>query len=113
MNCAKTQIQSEKPHLNTPLSGSHHPFLLVDAIYLKVREDGSVQSRGVMIAVRINRDGYREVLGMTVGYTESESSWSEFVSSRRDSGLHDVNIITSYNHRILARAIRQHFCGVA
>ncbi len=67
-------------------------------MYLKVREDGRVRSRGVMIAVGINADGYREVLGMMVGDTESEASWSEFFSRLKERGL--------------VRAIRQYFCGV-
>ncbi len=78
-------------------------------MYLKVREDFRVRSRGVIIAVGINRDGYREVLGMMVGDTESEASWGEFFSRLKDRGLHGVNIVTSYNHRSLVRAIRQHF----
>ena len=61
-----------KAQINRPLSDYQYPFLLVDAIYLKVREDGRVPSRGVMIAVGINADGYREILGMMVGDTESE-----------------------------------------
>jgi len=51
-----------------------------------------------MIAVGINADGYREVLGMMVGDTESEASWSEFFSRLKERGL--------------VRAIRQYFCGV-
>ena len=85
-------------HLNRPLSDVQYPFLLVDAMYLKVREDGRVRSRGVMIAVGINRNGYREVSDMIVGDTESEASWSEFFSRLKDRGL--------------VRAIRQYFCGV-
>ena len=84
--------------LNRPLSDDQYPFLLVDAMYLKVREDGRVRSRGVMIAVGINADGYREVLGMMVGDTESESSCSEFLSRLKDRGF--------------VRAIRQYFYGV-
>ncbi len=65
-----------------------------------------------MIEVRINSGGYREVLGMMVGDTESESSWGEFFSRLKDIGLHGVDIITSYDHRGLVRAIRHYFCGV-
>ena len=65
-----------------------------------------------MIAVGINADGYREVLGMMVGDTESEASWGEFFSRLKDRGLHGVDIITSDDHRGLVRAIKQFFCGV-
>jgi len=79
-------------------------------MYLKVREDGGVRATS-MIAVGINADGYREVFGMTVGNPESESSWSKFVSKLKDRGLHGVDVITSYDHRGLVRAIRQYFQG--
>ena len=101
-----------KAQLSRCLSDDEFPFLLVDALYLKIREDGRVQSRGVMIAVGINSDAYREVLGMMVGDTESETAWSEFFSSLKDRGLHGVDIITSDDHRGLARAIRHYFQGV-
>ena len=62
-----------------------------------------------MIAVGINADGYREVLGMMVSDTESESSWTEFFSRLKDRGLNGADIITSDDHRGLVRAIRQYF----
>ncbi len=98
--------------LNGPLSYVQYPFLLVDAMYLKAKEDGGVRSRGVMIAVGINRDRYRKVLGMMAGDTESKSGWSEFFGRLKDRGLHGVDIITSYDHRGLVRAIRRYFQGV-
>src|SRR5664280_823376 len=61
-----------------PLSDTRFPFVLVDALYLKVREEGRVRSRGVMIAAGINESGYREILGLMLGDTESEESWTEF-----------------------------------
>ena len=73
-----------KAQLNRSLSDDEIPFLLVDALYLKIREDGRVRSRGVMIAV-----------GMMVGDTESETGWSGFFSSLKDIRLHGANIITS------------------
>jgi transposase-like protein len=87
-----------KAQLNRFLLDDGFPFLLVDALYLKIREDGRVRSRGVMMAVRINSDGYREVLGMMVGDTESQTAWSEFFSSLKDLRLHGVNIFTSDDH---------------
>ena len=84
--------------LNGSLSDDEFPFLLVDALYLKIREDGRVWSRGVMISVGINSDVYREVLGMMIGDTESETGWSEFFSSLKDLRLRGVDIITSDDH---------------
>lgn len=51
-----------------------YPFLIVDALYVKVREYGHVRSRGVMIATGINEDGHREILGLTVDDTESAAT---------------------------------------
>lgn len=59
---------------NRLLSDSRFPFVLVDALYLKVREDGRVRSRGVMLGIGVNTDGYREVLGLLLGDTESEKA---------------------------------------
>ena len=91
---------------------SAFPFVLVDALFLKVREDERVRSRGVMVAVGINTDGYREVLGIMTGDTESEASWSSFFSWLKQRGLHGVDLITSDDHSGLVRAIRQHLQGV-
>jgi transposase-like protein len=64
---------------NRPLQGEY-PFVLVDALYIKVRENGRVCSRGVMVANGINLEGRREMLGMMIGDTESEASWGEFLN---------------------------------
>lgn len=95
---------------NRPLE-KHYPFLVVDAIYLKVREDDKVRSKGLLVAIAINQDGQREIIGFRVANTESETSWSEFFSSLKDRGLHNVHLITSDSHRGLVNAIRKHFQG--
>lgn len=97
---------------NRPLSDRRFPFVLVDALYLKVREDGRVRSRGVMIGKGVNTDGYREVLGLMLGDTESEASWSEFFNWLKSRGLRGVDLIVSDDHGGLVRAVRQHFQGV-
>jgi putative transposase len=90
---------------------SHYPFLIVDALYLKVREDHRVQSRGLLIAVGVNEEGYREIIGFQVANTETESSWGELFESLKERGLKDVRLITSDNHRGLVNAARRHFQG--
>jgi len=98
---------------NRPLSDSQFPFVLVDALYLKVREDGRVRSRGVMLGIGVNTDGHREVLGLMLGDTESEESWTEFFSWLKTRGLRGVDLIVSDDHGGLVRSIRQQFQGVA
>lgn len=90
---------------------SHYPFLIVDALYVKVREDNRVQSKGLLIAVGVNEEGYRKIIGFSVANTESESSWGEFFSSLKERGLKDVHLITSDDHKGLVKAARRHFQG--
>lgn len=96
-----------------PLHEKKYPFLLVDAMYVKVRENGRVRSRGVLIATGINEDGYREVLGLQVGDTESEASWGVFFEELKQRGLHGVDQVTSDQHSGLVKAVRAHFQGAS
>lgn len=97
---------------NRPLSDSQFPFVLVDALYLKIREDGRVRNRGVMLGIGVNTDGHREVLGMMLGDTESEESWTAFFSWLKQRGLRGVDLVVSDDHGGLVRSIRQQLQGV-
>jgi putative transposase len=67
--------------LNRPIEGDW-PYLWIDATYVKVRESGRIVSVAVIVAVGVNSDGRREVLGMTIGPSEAETFWtSSYVSS--------------------------------
>src|SRR5579875_1193196 len=57
------------------LREKRYPFVLVDAIVLRIREEGRVRSRAAMIATGVNEEGYREILGMMLGDSDSEASW--------------------------------------
>ena len=99
---------------NRDLRDMHYPFVLVDALVLKIREEGRVRTRSAMIiAVGINTEGYREVLGLMLGDSESEASWSEFFFWLKSRNLRGVDLIVSDNHKGLVKAIRQHFQGVS
>ena len=93
---------------NRPLN-RHYPFIIVDAIYMRAREYHTVNSKGLLIAIGVNREGYREVLGFTIADGESEISWSEFFKHLKDRGLKDVDQVTSDNHGGLRNAIKKHF----
>jgi len=88
---------------------SHYPFLMVDAIYVKVRENKRIQSRGLLIAIGINEEGHREVIGFQLANSESENSWDEFFGSLKERGLKDVRLVTSDDHKGLVNAVRKHF----
>jgi len=60
------------------LGSQEYPFLLVDALVIRVRKGGRVRLLSVLIATGINREGYREILGLMLGDSESEATWSEF-----------------------------------
>ena len=92
---------------------SHYPFLMVDAIYVKVRENKRVQSRGLLIAIGINEEGHREVIGFQLANSESENSWGEFFGSLKERGLKDVRVVTSDDHKGLVNAVRKHFQGAS
>jgi len=90
---------------------SHYPFLMVDAIYVKVRENKRIQSRGLLIAIGINERGHREVIGFQLANSESENSWGEFFGTLKERGLKDVRMVTSDDHKGLVNAVRKHFQG--
>src|SRR5205823_2249739 len=63
--------------LNRPLEGDW-PYVWLDATYVKARRDGRIVSVAVIIAVGVNGDGRREVLGMAIGASEAETFWTDF-----------------------------------
>ena len=94
------------------LRDTRYPFILVDALVIKIREEISVRPRGVMIATGITAQGQREVLGFHVDDSESEASWSEFFGKLKQRGLSGVDLIVSDCHGGLVKSIRTHFQGV-
>jgi len=93
------------------LSGTVYPFLLVDALVVKVREEGRVRQRGVLIATGISGEGQREILGLQLGDSESEGSWGTLFGWLVARGLRGVDLVTSDSHGGLVRAIGTHFQG--
>jgi putative transposase len=90
--------------LNRPLEG-HWPCVWLDATYVKVRQAGRIVSVAVIIAVGVNDDGRREVLGMTVGAAEAETFWTDFLRSLARRGLRGVTLVISNAHEGLKAAI--------
>jgi putative transposase len=90
--------------LNRPLEGEW-PYLWLDATYVKVRQAGRIVSVAVIIAMSVNDDGRREVLGMTVGASEAETFWTEFLRSLAYRGLRGVKLVISDAHEGLKAAV--------
>jgi putative transposase len=82
-----------------------YPYVILDARYEKVREDGVIRSMAVQIAIGINWEGQRQVLGVEVANRESQSSWKEFLLGLKERGLHGVEFVVSDDHAGLKKAI--------
>ena len=89
--------------LSRPIEGSW-PYLWIDATYVKVRQAGRIVSVAVIIAVAVNTDGRREVLGMEVGPSEAEPFWTKFLRSLTARGLRGVKLVISDSHEGLKKA---------
>ena len=90
--------------LNRPLEGEW-PYLWLDATYVKVREQGRIVSVAVIVAVAVNNDGRREVLGISIGVSEAETFWIEFLRSLARRGLRGVKLVISDAHEGLKAAV--------
>jgi putative transposase len=90
--------------LQRPLAGSW-PYLWLDATYLKSRDNGRVVSKAVVVAVGVNLEGRREVLGIACGPSETEAFWMSFMRSLVQRGLAGVQLVISDAHEGLRNAI--------
>lgn len=88
-----------------------YPFLLVDAMVIRVRKGGRVRLCSVLVATGINQDGYREVLGLMIGDSESRESWYEFFDWLKGRGLRGVDLVVSDDHKGLVEAVETCFQG--
>lgn len=84
-----------------------YPYVILDARYEKVREDGMVRSQAVLVALGINGEGRRCVLGVELANRESGSSWKEFLLGLRRRGLGGVEFVVSDDHAGLRAAIAE------
>jgi transposase-like protein len=83
--------------LTRPIEGEW-PYVWLDATYVKVRKNSRIVSTAVIIAVGVNTDGRREVLGMDIGPSEAETFWTEFLRKLRRRGLRGVQLVISDAH---------------
>ena len=92
-----------KPFLGRPIEGDW-PYVWLDATYLKVRRGGRIVSVAVAIAIGVNGDGRREVLGLDICPSEAETFWSEFLRKLARRGLRGVKLVISDAHEGLKAA---------
>src|SRR6202007_1922151 len=93
-----------KAFLARPIEGDW-PYLWIDATYVKVRQNGRIVSVAVIVAVGVNSDGRREVLGMDIGPSEAETFWTEFLRKLARRGLRGVKLVISDGHEGIKAAV--------
>jgi len=81
----------------------------VDALILKIRYEQTVMSHSALLAIGIDSDSKRHILGLSIGDSESEASWDDFFKSLKRRNLKGVAIVTSDNHSGLVKALRKNF----
>jgi putative transposase len=101
--CAEID-EKVKAFLSRPIEGDW-PYLWIDATYVKVRQNGRIVSVAVIIAVGVNSDGRREVLGLDIGPSEAETFWTAFLRKLARRGLRGVKLVISDAHEGIKSAI--------
>lgn len=86
-----------------------YPYLFIDALYEKVREDSEVGNQAVILAIGVNELGHREILGLMIMPTEEEESWKFFLRSLLARGLKGVKLVISDKHLGLKAAVEKVF----
>jgi len=84
-----------------------YPYLVLDARYEKVREDGVIRSQAVQIAIGINDEGRRQILAVELANRESQTSWRDVLLELKSRGLRGVEFVVSDDHPGLKRAIAE------
>jgi putative transposase len=97
-----------KTFLERPIEGDW-PYLWIDATYVKARQNGRIVSVAVIIAVGVNTDGRREVLGMDIGPSEAETFWTAFLRKLARRGLRGVKLVISDAHEGIKAAVSKVF----
>jgi transposase-like protein len=97
-----------KAFLDRPIEGEW-PYLWIDATYLKVRQEGRVVSVAVIVAVGVNTDGRREILGMDIGASEAETFWTDALRKLKRRGLKGVKLVISDAHEGIKAAVSKVF----
>jgi transposase-like protein len=102
----KTLDESLERFAQRPLEETY-PYLVLDARYEKVRQDGVIRSQAVQIAIGINHEGRRQILAVELANRESQTSWKDMLCRLKSRGLRGVEFVVSDDHAGLKRAIAE------
>ena len=90
-----------------------YPFIMADAMYIKVREDHRIRSKALLLAIGVNPEGKKEILGFDICDSERNNTWKSFFENLKSRGLRGVDLVTSDNHKGLVEAIKECFPGAS
>ena len=93
---------------NRPLQGKY-PYVYLDGIYLKRNWGGEYENVAILIAMAVNEDGYREVIGASEGMKEDKASWREFIKSLKERGLSGTQLFIGDKCLGLLEAVHEVF----
>jgi len=104
-------LSEQVEYFRTKPLESEYPFLWIDALYEKVRDDGRVISIALMIAYGINREGKRDILAIEPMYEESEETWREFFRKLKRRGVRKICLCVSDAHQGIQKALKKEWIG--
>ena len=107
-NLAKSLDSKVLAFRNRRLS-SYYPYIIVDATYIKVRQNQTVENMGALIAVGINSQGLREIIAINICNTESYEAYNDLFKDLKSRGLEKVDLVISDDHKGLRQALSKHF----
>lgn len=84
-----------------------YPYVILDARYEKVREEGVIAPCAVLVALGIDWEGRRQILGVELSDRESQTSWRNFLAALKERGLHGVEFVVSDDHQGLRKAVME------
>ena len=88
-------------------------YLIVDAVYVKVRYKSRYVNNAVLIIAGIREDGYREILGVRVTDSENEGFWLSLFEELKSRGLRGVQLVISDGHEGIQKAVKSAFIGAS
>jgi putative transposase len=108
-----TDLDSRVSAFNERKLDVNYPFLIVDCLFIKARENDAIESKACMIACGINASGEREILGVRIGDSESEAFWKDTFDWLKGRGLKGVEWVVSDHHQGLMNAAQRCFQGAS
>lgn len=101
------QMDAELEQFASRQLEEEYPYLILDARYEKVRESGVIRHQAVLMAIGINWEGRRSILGVELANRETRSSWREFLIGLKERGLRGVDLVITDDHEGLKQAVRE------